>query len=320
MSKKVILCILILLSLSLFLLGCQDFLKPSPSREEDKPPLAESQIPTNVSEELVPDITNIALFGIDTGREKYEAIHSDAIMILSIDRIHKKIKLSSLMRDTYVEIKGKKNNKLNTAYAMGGPELAVETIRENFGIDIEDYVTVDFVGLSHIIDALGGVDIDVKEKEIGEINKYMKEVAEIKKEKSTPITESGMQLLNGNQAVAYGRIRKVGDGDFDRTERQKNLLTALYHKITDQEVKKYPAVAAALFPYVETSMSPSEILSLGMDVLKLDISEVDWYRFPLDGYYKGKIIDKVWYLSADLEATAEHVHKFIYDDIKEPPL
>lgn len=272
--------------------------------------------PETTQKEQEDKVTNIALFGVDTGREKNEAAHSDAIMVVSIDRVYKKIKLTSFMRDTYVDIEGHDKNKLNAAFAFGGPELAVKTLNQNFGLDITDYAVLDFVGLSNIIDTLGGVEVEVKEKEIKEINKYMKEVAKIKKEKATPVEKAGLQLLNGNQATAYARIRKVGEGDFDRAERQKNVLSALFAKIKDQDMSKYPDIAATLLPYVDTSMSAGEIVKTGIGVLKQGMGNIDWYRFPLYGYCKGEMIKGVWYLTTDLAVTREQIHQFIYEDVK----
>lgn len=277
-------------------------------------------LPYKPLKEAEDKVTNIALFGIDTGREKHEAAHSDAIMILSIDKSNKKIKLTSLLRDTYVEIEDHGKNKLNAAYALGGPELAVKTVNRNFGLDITDYVTVDFVGLSRIIDALGGVEVTVREKEIPEINKYMQEVAEIKKEKATPVKKAGLQVLNGNQATAYARIRKVGEGDFDRAERQKNVLSALFKKLKDQDASKYPGIVSASLPYIKTSLSAREIAAEGIALLTLGVGDMDWYRFPLYGYCKGETISGVWYLTTDLAVTRDHIHQFIYRDVKVEPL
>lgn len=274
----------------------------------------------NLPMEQEDKITNIALFGIDTGREKYEAAHSDAIMILSLDKADKKIKLTSLMRDTYVEIEGHGKNKLNAAYALGGPELAVKTINRNFDLDITDYAVINFVGLSRIIDTLGGVEVEVKEKELSELNKYMKEVAEMKKEKATPIKKAGLQLLNGNQATAYARIRKGGEGDFDRAERQKNVLFALFKKLEKPDITKLPGLITAIFPYVKTSLSAGNIVSTGIEVLKQGITEIDWYRFPLYGYCNGETIHGAWVLTTDLTLTKGQIHQFIYQDIKEPAL
>lgn len=281
-----------------------------PNREE----LPIKQI-TSSKVEKKSKVTNIALFGIDVGRQKYEAAHSDAIMILTIDEVHKKIKLSSFIRDTYVNIDGHGKARINAAYMFGGPELAIKTINKNFNMDIRDYYTVNFSGLADIIDSLGGLELNVKKGEIDEINKYMREVAKIKKQKATPITKAGVQRLNGKQAVAYARIRKVGNGDFDRTERQKTVLTALILKIQNQGLGKYPYLITKMLPYVETSMTKGEIIKTGTEVFSAGISNIEWCRFPIDGYYKGKIINKAWYLVTDIKATKKHLHKFIYEDI-----
>src|SRR5690606_23006837 len=123
----------------------------------------------------------------------------------------------------YVSIPGRKDNRINAAYSFGGPKLAMQTINQNFNLDITRYVTVDFFGLEEIIDAMGGVDIDVKEKEVNHLNKILNELNSLdKKNRTSPgITRSGLQTLNGRQAVAYSRIRKVGHGDTERTERQR---------------------------------------------------------------------------------------------------
>lgn len=260
-------------------------------------------------------ITNIALFGIDEGRQKYEAVHSDGIMILTIDRVHNKIKLSSFIRDTYVNIDGHGRARINAAYMFGGPELAIKTINKNFNMNIRDYYTVNFSGLADIIDSVGGIELNVKEKEIAEINKYTREIAKIKKQRATPITKSGVQRLNGKQAVAYARIRKVGNGDFDRTERQREVFKALVGKIQKQGPASYPQLISKILPYVETSMSKGEILKTGTEAISSGKPNIEWCRFPMDGYCKGKIINGAWYLVTDINATKKHLHKFIYDDV-----
>lgn len=264
-------------------------------------------------------VVNIALYGVDSGREKYSSENSDCIMIMSIDEVNKKIKLSSVMRDSYVEIEGHGKDKINYAYASGGPQLAIKTLNQNFDLDIKDFVTVDFFGLEKIVNELGGIDVNVKQAEIEEVNKFMYEVADIEKEKGTPITKSGIQTLNGLQATSYARIRHVGDGDFERTERQKTVLTALITKIQNQGAAKYPSVLTEIFPFIKTSMTNTQILSLTTEVVSKGITTVDWYRFPLDGYCNQAVINGVWYLTIDIDATKEQMHKFIYEDEKVQP-
>ena len=248
-------------------------------------------------------IINIAFFGVDR-RNKNERGRSDSIIILSIDEVHKKIKMSSIMRDTYVKIKDHGNTKINHAYAYGGPQLAIRTLNENFNLDIRDYVTVDFFNLEKLIDTMGGVTIDVKQDEISLIPQ---------------ITKPGLQTLNGLQAVAYSRIRYTAGNDYRRTERQRTVLSVMLTKIQTLGVTEFPSVVSKLLPYTETSMNSIDILKIGTKVYTSNIVTLDEERFPMDGYCRGKIIGGVWYLVADMKATVSQLHKFIYEGIKQLP-
>ncbi|MBZ9636900.1 LCP family protein [Clostridium sp. FP1] len=271
-----------------------------------------------MQKEEVNEIINIALFGIDR-RGVNEPSRSDSIMILSIDKKHKKIKMSSIMRDTYVEIKNHGDTKINHAYAYGGAQLAIRTINENFNLDIRDYVMVDFFKLEKIIDTIGGVTIQVNQDEIELLNSYMIEVANIEKRVVCEVTKSGLQTLNGLQAVAYSRIRYTVGGDFRRTERQRIVLSAMITKIQSLGITEFPSVVSKILPFTETSMKSMDIIKLGTKVLTSNITTLEQARFPLDGYCKGKIMDEVWYLIADMDATADQLHNFIYEDIKPVP-
>lgn len=267
------------------------------------------------------DIVNIALFGVDSRHLKVgDVSHSDSMMILSIDKKHNKIKLSSVMRDSLVKVDGHGETKITHAYAYGGPELSIRTLNENFNLNIEDYISVDFSGLTEIIDSVNGIDIDVKEKEIPQINKYGKEIAEIMGQKYIPVEKEGLQTLDGHQATAYARIRKVGNGDFERVERQKTVLLEIVKKLQQQGVTKYPSIIAKLLPYTETSLSTKKILGLATDCISRGISQIDWYRFPIDGYCDKLIKHGEWYLWIDIPKTTEQIHKYIYEDIKTTPL
>lgn len=262
------------------------------------------------------DITNIALFGLDK-REKGENGRSDAIMIASIDKKSKKIKLSSLMRDSYVDVPGHGKTKINHAYSYGGPELAIKTINQNFDMDIRDYVTVDFFSLEKIINAVGGIKIDVKKSEISYINDGIDEQARYAKDNYLPnVTKAGLQTLNGRQAVAYARIRNTGNGDFERTDRQRKVLNELLNKIQASGVTKYPQIVSQLLPYVETSMSNMDIIKLGSSAFLSGIKTIDQERFPLDGYCKDQTINGVWYLVPDIKATVDQLHSYIFKDVR----
>ena len=242
-------------------------------------------------------ITNIALFGIDA--PEGTAGRSDAIMIATIDKIHNKLKLTSIMRDSYVDIQGHGKDKINHAYAFGGPQLAIKTINENFGLDITDFVTVNFSSLPIIIDALGGVEINITEEEVPHI---------------PGITSAGIHNLTGNQALTYSRIRYAEGGDYKRTERQRTILNALFDKALTIPVTSYVGMLDTILPNIQTNMSSSTILSIGTRALSSFNGELQQERFPLDEYSEGTNIDGIYYLAFDQEATKQQFMDYIFED------
>ena len=163
-------------------------------------------------------------------------------------------------------------------------------------MDIKEYITVDFKGLSKIVDALGGVDIDVKSQEIKEINKWTKELAHMQNVKPTYIKRSGLQHLNGIQAVAYSSIRNLGSGEFERTARQRTVLTALFNNFKEMDITSFPSLVWQVTPYVSTNISTNELILLGSSLL-ISPPPLEQMRFPVDGYCKGTIISGTWYLT-----------------------
>ncbi|SFA81426.1 LCP family protein [Clostridium frigidicarnis] len=263
------------------------------------------------------NIINIALFGLDKTNEE-ELGRSDATMILSIDADNKKIKLVSLMRDCYVNINGHGKDKLNHAHSFGGPELAIRTINKNFNLNVTDFVSVDFAHMQKIIDALGGVEIDVKSTELETANKYVVELALLGRTDPDYIDKAGKQTLSGMQALSYSRIRNVGNGDFERTDRQRTVLEALFNKIKHAGSTEFPKIVSDLLPMVTTSLSSTDIIKLGSDLLLKGITNLEQERFPIDGDYVdgGKMINGVWYLPFDEKSTQGKIHKYIFEDIK----
>ncbi|MHB8033486.1 LytR family transcriptional regulator [Clostridium botulinum] len=261
------------------------------------------------------DVINIAFFGLDR-RKKEEPSRSDAVMILSLDKKHKKVKLSSIMRDSYVDIEGHGKTKLNHAYAYGGPELAIKTINSNFKLNIRDFVAVDFYGLENIIDTVGGVEIPVRSDEIKYINSYMQGTAKVENKAVQEVQNPGLQNLNGMQAVAYARIRYTSGGDYERTERQRTILTAVMNKIKKLGPTEFPKVVSVLLPNVESSLSSTEIIKMGTSAFALGIDNVEQQRFPLDNYCEGKLIDGIYYLLFNEEKTIDQMYKYIFEDIK----
>lgn len=258
-------------------------------------------------------ITNIALFGLDSGDGTTG--RSDSIMVATVDPVHKKLKITSIMRDSYVNIEGYGNDKINHAYAYGGPELAIRTINDNFGLNIEDYVTVSFSSLPVIIDKLGGIELDITNDEIQYINDYINSLNAELGRSSANIYTSGVQHVDGVQALAYSRIRYTAGGDYERTQRHRTVLGSLFSKLTSMSVTQYPGLLNELLPYVETSLNSGEILSLGTKVLSIG-NNLEQDRFPRDGYGYGETIDGVYYLTFDRETIKEQMREYIFNDVK----
>ena len=243
-------------------------------------------------------IKNIALFGVDA--EEGQFGRSDSIMIATVDPVHKKIKVTSIMRDSYVSIDGHGMDKINHAYAFGGPELAIKTLNENFGLNIEDFVTVNYSTLPQIIDTLGGVEIPITEEEVSHI---------------PGIGATGTYNLSGEQALAYSRIRYASGGDYERTHRQRNVMSALFKKALGMPVTSYPTVLNNILPLIQTSLKTSDILSLGTKALGMGTSDLQQERFPQDGDCWGDSIDGIYYLMFDTETVKTKMRDYIFDDV-----
>lgn len=244
-------------------------------------------------------VINIALFGIDA--EDGGVGRSDSIIIATIDTTHKKLKLTSIMRDSYVAIEGHGDDKINHAYAFGGPQLAIKTLNENFDLNIDDFVAVNFTTLPKIIDMLGGVTIDITSEEVSHI---------------PGIDAAGTYTLTGEQALAYSRIRYASGGDYVRTDRQRTVLSKVFEKVLSINFTQYPSLLSEILPMVQTNLDYSEILNLGNEVLKMGVTTLEQERFPRDGYCEGKMIDKIYYLTFDKENTVQQLHDYIFEDIK----
>lgn len=270
-----------------------------------------SDITTEDSFEEVPGITNILLIGTDA-RDLNERARSDSIIIATIDNNTKKLKLSSIMRDTFVDIPGYGEQKINAALALGGPELLIKTIKENFNFTLDKYVMVNFWGFEDIIDGIGGIEVDVKDYEIPEINKYIGEVRDVK---SPPLTTPGLQHLDGQQALAYARIRKVGNGSYERTERQRRVLDIVAEKMMDVSVVKYPGLLYDLLPSVKTNIEPLTLLNYSYTVSKFGELKFEQLQIPATELSQGGLYrNKGWVLLTDKEQNGKILNDFIYND------
>lgn len=309
------------------------------------------------TENIVMDssIKNIALFGVDSRNGDFTGL-SDVIMILSVDGVHGKLKLTSILRDSELSINGETLNgdyvnytaKINNAYRLGGPELAIRTLNRNFGLDIREYVTVNFANMAAIVDAFGGVDMELTAEEVGAINDNLwalsQEVEDQKERdmangtyeeqtyseiKSTDYFpdvngeiniaygeyEGGTYHLNGNQAVAYGRIRYV-DSDWGRVERQQKVFSALVGKVTELSWSDYPSLIQQMMPYCETNLDLTDVMSLAPILLtdftisSISVPNAD-YETDLFSDFDSSDAYRMIY---DPTGAAQRISAFIYEE------
>ena len=283
-------------------------------------------------EEIIDDkIINIALFGVDTRKKNVFTGNTDSIMILSLNTRTKKVKIISVMRDSLVPIvvNGKTTyRKINSAYAKS-PEVAIHTLNSCFGLDIMEYATVNFFGMIDIIDAVGGVECELTEKEVTKntgsmlLNGCIAEICTVSglNPKDYYVYKSGKQKLNGVQAVAYSRIRKTANiwgtnNDYGRTDRQRHVMEQLFNKALTIPKSQYMDLINALLPCTKTSLSPTEIYDLAVSIL-LHSPSFQQTRMPLQEYLmkspgNPSLGSVVYY---DLDFAKKVIHAFIYDDI-----
>lgn len=309
------------------------------------------------TENIVMDssIKNIALFGVDSRNGDFTGL-SDVIMILSVDGVHGKLKLTSILRDSELSINGETLNgdyvnytaKINNAYRLGGPELAIRTLNRNFGLDIREYVTVNFANMAAIVDAFGGVDMELTAEEVGAINDNLWALSqEVEDQKETDMAngtyeeqtyseikstdyfpdvngeiniaygeyEGGTYHLNGNQAVAYGRIRYV-DSDWGRVERQQKVFSALVGKVTELSWSDYPSLIQQMMPYCETNLDLTDVMGLAPILLtdftisSISVPNAD-YETDLFSDYDSSDAYRMIY---DPTGAAQRISAFIYEE------
>lgn len=260
------------------------------------------------------DVINVLLVGSDHGAIKGDHGRSDSIMIGTANLKTKELKLTSLMRDMYVEIPGHGHDKLNAAYAYGGVNLLYQTIAKNFGIKIDHYCVVDFSTFEKVINKVGGVEITLEEKEA----EYLNSTNYISKKKYRNV-KAGKQTLNGNQALGYARIRyvvskKYGDGDFGRTGRQRAVLQAALNKVLEQNPVTIANIALDALNDVSTDMSAKYLKSLVLKVAQMGTTEIDQLRVPLESTYKmGRAQNNMFVFFINFDANKAALEYFLFN-------
>lgn len=255
---------------------------------------------------------NVALFGLDT-RENDEEMgsRSDTIIIASLNRETKEVKMSSVYRDTYLQMDDRSYNKANAAYSFGEEEEAVAMLNRNLDMDIDHYITVDFSALVDVIDALDGIDVEVTEEEIPYLNNYSVEIIKNTGVDTWAVTEPGYQHLTGVQATAYARIRYTEGDDFRRTERQRLVIEKIAEKAQAASLGTLNNIIDRVLPKVRTNFTLPEILAYAKDVKKYQIGESKGFPFNLETMVLN-VGDSV--IPANLEENVKELHNFLFGE------
>lgn len=249
------------------------------------------------------NVINILLIGQDRRKGEGRA-RSDAMILFTVNKKTKKITMTSFMRDMYVQIPGKSDNRINASYAMGGMQLLDETLNKNFGITVDGNVEIDFFGFQEVIDMVGGVEIELTEAEAKYLNRRGN--WEVEDNAGEWSLKEGVNLLNGSQALAYSRIRKVGNGDFGRTNRQRTVLNKLIEKAKKMSLSEINDLLRKVLPLLTTDLSDREIMSYVMAVFPLlNDMEIQTQQIPAEGTYNMARVNGMSVLIPNLKKNRE---------------
>ena len=275
-----------------------------------------SRLARNLPDKMLFDenIFNIMLIGVDS-REGNIQSNSDSMILVSLDLADKKIYLNSFLRDTYVEIPEFGYGKLNFANELGGPPLLLETIKHNFRIEVDDYALVNMFDLEDIINILGGVDIDVKDSELEHLNEIIQGYNVVLKlnHDDGKLEHSGRQVLNGKQAVCFARIRKIGNSDYERTERQRRVLMSVFNGMRGANFLQLNQLVDEIFPMITTNIGMNQIFALMKEANTIFNSKIISARVPVDGSFQETYIEGMAVLVPDLPLNIMTLAKDIYD-------
>lgn len=209
------------------------------------------------------DVLNVLLIGTDARTKDYRG-RSDSMILVSINQKTEEIVMTSIMRDIYLAIPGKGKNRINASYAYGGADLLIQTVENNFGIKIDKFVQVDFTSFVEVVDAVGGVEITVKDEEVETLNFYLRELNKLAGAEETDgfLTKGGKYKLNGRQALGYSRIRYVGNADFERTQRQRRVLEEILKSTKGLSITELSDSLDVILPLVTTDFTKGELIDL----------------------------------------------------------
>lgn len=263
------------------------------------------------------DVYNILLIGTDE-RSNNSGARSDTVMLVSINRKTKEIIGTSFLRDNYVKLPGKGFDKLNASYAYGGVELLFDTLEYNFSIYPDRYITVNFESFIKVIDIIGGIEICVKEEELYWVNQYIHAsnliVGDDEHSDYLEFANGSPQLLNGKQALAYARVRYVGNADFTRTERQRIVVTTVFEKLKEIDPTTLMELLDKILPEVTTDITLEEFFELISLIPEISEYKIISQSIPNNdiGEYQFITIDGQSHIGLDFEVYIKYLYDTIY--------
>lgn len=324
--KCVLIVLLVIVAVGAFLLGTKpgrqliysaagEYVFQEVSRDEEAIAVMKRHNEEDIVGRKEKGVVNYLLFGIE---EINGAKNTDSMIIASVDYNNKSIKMTSLMRDSYVKVPGWKSTKLNAAYAKGGASLLIETIETNYKIHIDGYAWVNFKSFEDIVDSIGKVTIELGKKEA----KYLNRTNYISNPKNRTV-KPGVNQLNGNQVLGYCRVRKVEtlggvNNDYGRTLRQRRALSAIFDKVKSLNIIDMFSTANECIGYVNTSLTSSQIKDLMELVAEEKITKIDTLRLPVDGMFQDpkKYEGTTYPLVYNWEDNIDELYQFIYGETK----
>lgn len=257
------------------------------------------------------NIKSILLIGQDKQGDQTRQ-RSDSMILATLDKDQGTISLTSFMRDLYVAIPGYSSTRINAAYAYGGMELLDETLEENFGVQIDGNVEVDFEVFKVLVDKVGGIDLELTQAEADYICGRDQSVLYPQPLRTDWDLQEGVNHLDGEQALIHARNRSIGNSDYRRTERQQDVLKAAFAKIKDLNVLEIGGLIKDVLPLVTTDLSLWDMTGYAMDVMSIGTDEIQSYRIPEDGSYTPQTIDGMQVLVPDLEQNREYLQQILY--------
>lgn len=251
------------------------------------------------------NIVNILLVGSDKRETWSEQGRSDCVMVATIDKKHRCLKLTSLMRDMYIDIPNHGKAKFNAAYSYGGIELLYKTIAYNFDLKLDGYALVDFAAFKQVVKEIGGVDIELTEAEANYLRTAYHRGSVLK-------VQPGLHTLNGAQALAYTRIRQDIRADFGRTERQRKVVQAVFKKAKSKSYSKLLDMVKVVMPNITTDLTNDEIYGYMTDMISMGTTDIQQYRIPVDNSYDSQRINGQLVLVPNVEQNKEKLQEFIF--------